>query len=161
MNNLNFDFTAENVSKYWTLLNNSNNSNERKIANEFLMKFKKDCTQCLEISFELFKSSSLDDKLISSLLIYQYLKENPKLFLNNEQLFTQLKSYLLNSILIPYTSEKEIEDNQNINKTKIDLIIERICYSMSIIILLGCCSFWPNAIDDMISFGKETIKHTY
>ena len=95
MNNLNFDFTAENVSKYWTLLNNSNNSNERKIANEFLMKFKKDCTQCLEISFELFKSSSLDDKIISSLLIYQYLKENPKLFLNNEQLFTQIKSYLL------------------------------------------------------------------
>ena len=161
MDNLNFNFTAENVSKYWNLLNNSNNSNERKIANEFLMKFKKNCTQCLEISFELFKSSSLDDKLISSLLIYQYLKENPKLFLNNEQLFTQLKSYLLNSILIPYTSEKEIEDNQNINKTKIDLIIERICYSMSIIILLGCCSFWPNAIDDMISFGKETIKHTY
>ena len=38
MNNLNFDFTAENVSKYWNLLNNSNNSNERKIANEFLMK---------------------------------------------------------------------------------------------------------------------------
>ena len=161
MDNLNFNFTAENVSKYWNLLNNSNNSNERKIANEFLMKFKKDCTQCLEISFELFKSSSLDDKIISSLLIYQYLKENPKLFLNNEQLFTQIKSYLLNSILIPYTSEKEIEDSQNIIKSKVDLIIERICYSMSIIILLGCCSFWPNGIEDMISFGKETIKHTY
>ena len=99
--------------------------------------------------------------LISSLLLYQYLKENPKILLNNEELFNRIKSYILYSILIPYTTEKEIEDNQNINKSKTDLIIERICYSMSIIVLIGCCSFWPNALDDMISFGKKTIKHTY
>lgn len=32
---------------------------------------------------------------------------------------------------------------------------------MSIIVLIGCCSYWPNAIDDMLSFGKSTLKHTY
>ena len=161
MNNNNFIFTPENVSKYWNLLNNSNNQDDKKMANQYLMQLKEECPQLLEISIELFKSQSLDDKLISSLLIYQYLKENPKILLNNEQLFNKIKSYILDSILIPYTTEKEIEGNQNINKSKTDLIIERICYSMSIIVLLGCCSFWPNALDDMISFGKKTIKHTY
>ena len=161
MNNNNFIFTPENVSKYWNLLNYSNNQNDKKTANEFLMQLKKNCQQLLEISIELFKSQSLDDKLISSLLIYQYLKENPKILMNNEQLFNQIKSYILDSILIPYTEENANENNQNINKSKTDLIIERICYSMSIIVLLGCCTFWPNALDFMISFGKKTIKHTY
>ena len=32
---------------------------------------------------------------------------------------------------------------------------------MSIIVLVGSCSFWPNAIRDMINFGKLTLKHTY
>ena len=161
MNNSNFIFTPENVSKYWNLLNNSNNPNDKKEANDFLIQFKRNCPQCLEISIELFKSQSLDDKLISSLLIYQYLKENPKILLNNEQLFNQIKSYILESILIPYTNEKENEEQDNANKSKASLIIERICYSMSIIVLLGCCSYWQNAVDDMISFGKQTIKHTY
>ena len=125
------------------------------------MRLKRDCPQLLEISIELFKSQSLDDKLISSLLMYQYLKENPKILLNNEQLFNQIKSYILDSILIPYTEENDNQDIQNINKSKTDLIIERICYSMSIIVLLGCDSFWPNALDEMISFGRKTLKHTY
>ena len=161
MNNNNFIFTPENVSKYWNLLNYSNNQNDKKIANEYLMRLKRDCPQLLEISIELFKSQSLDDKLISSLLMYQYLKENPKILLNNEQLFNQIKSYILDSILIPYTEENDNQDIQNINKSKTDLIIERICYSMSIIVLLGCDSFWPNALDEMISFGRKTLKHTY
>ena len=161
MNISNFEFTPQNVSKYWNLLNNSNNQNDKKIANEFLIQFKKNCNQCLEISIELFKSPSLDDKIISSLIMYQTLKENPKKLLNNEQLYNQMKNYILNEILIPYTKENDDSLSNNIDKNKINLIIERVCYSMSIIILIGCCSFWQNAIDEMISFGKETIKHTY
>ena len=161
MKNSNFIFTPENISKYWNLLNTSNNPEDRKIANEFLFQFKKNCPQSLEISIELFKNESLDDKIISSLLIYQYLKENPKILLNNEKLFNQIKSYILDTILIPYSNEKNSEENKNINESKISFIIERFCYSMSIIVSIGCCSYWPNAIDEMISFGKKTIKHTY
>ena len=161
MKNSNFIFTPENISKYWNLLNTSNSPEDRKIANEFLFQFKKNCPQSLEISIELFKNESLDDKIISSLLIYQYLKENPKILLNNEKLFNQIKSYILDTILIPYSNEKNSEENKNINESKISFIIERFCYSMSIIVSIGCCSYWPNAIDEMISFGKKTIKHTY
>ena len=155
-----FIFTPESVSKYWSILNNSNNPNDKKIANDFLIQLKKDCTQCLDISLQLFKSQSLDDKLISSLLIYQCLNENPKI-LNDEIIFTQIKSYLLDNILIPYTKQDDIKDQDNITKSKVSLIIERICYAMSIIVLIGILSYWQNAIDDMISFGKTTLKHTY
>ena len=155
-----FIFTPESVSKYWSILNNSNIPNDKKIANDFLIQLKKDCTQCLDISLQLFKSQSLDDKLISSLLIYQCLNENPKI-LNDEIIFTQIKSYLLDNILIPYTKQDDIKDQDNITKSKVCLIIERICYAMSIIVLIGILSYWPNAIDDMISFGKTTLKHTY
>ena len=162
MNDQQFIFTPENLSKYWKILNNSNNPNERKIANSFLSEFKNKCPNNLEISIELFSSESIEDKLISSILIYQYIKENPKKFLNNKELFNQIKEYLLNKILIPYTEIKDNEntDNNEINNKK-NLIIERICYTMSIIILLGCCSFWPDAIDYIINFGKKTLKHTY
>ena len=160
MDNSSLTFTPENVSKYWNILNNSNNPNDKRISNDFLIQFKKDYNKCLQISFQLFKSQSLDDKLISSLLIYQCLNENPKI-LSNEKDFNQIKSYILDNILITYTNEKEIEKQDNIVKSKASLIIERICYAMSIIVLIGTFSFWPNAIDDMLLFGKTTLKHTY
>ena len=120
MNQTNFIFTPENVSKYWNLLNYSNNPEDKKKANEFIYAFKNNCSQCLEISIELFKSESLDDKIISSLLLYQYIKDNPKKFLENEQLFTQIKDYLFNTIIIPYVNsdDKEQNEQQNINKSK-------------------------------------------
>ena len=58
MNKNNFIFTPENVSKYWNLLNNSNNPDDKKIANQYLMQLKEECSQLLEISIELFKSKS-------------------------------------------------------------------------------------------------------
>ena len=161
MNDDNFEFTAENVSKYWNLLNNSNNPIDKKIANDFLIKFKSECNQILEISILLFKSPSLDDKFISSLIMYQNIKENSKKFLENEQLFNEIKDYILKDILIPYINEKEELITNDIDRNKATLIIERFCYSMSIIIIIGSCSHWPNAIDDILSFGKQTIKHTY
>ena len=155
----NYDFTPENISKYWNILNNTNNPEERKTANLFLTELKKNCPNLLQISTKLFTSESIEDKLISTILIYQYIKDNIKKLLLDQQLFNEIKEYLLNQILIPYAKSGDNLENENDKKKS--LIIERICYSMSIIILIGCCSYWPNAIEDMIIFGKQTIKHTY
>lgn len=152
-----FDFSPENVSRYWKLLNYSTNPEEKKIANKFLHEFKTNCPDCLGISMSLFDRESSQDKLISSLLIYQYIKENHKKLFENKQLYYQIKDFILNKILIPYTKK---QDEKNV-KNEISLMIERICYTMSIIMLIGCISYWPNAIDDMLLFGKQTIKHTY
>ena len=164
MTDSNFIFSPENISKYWKMLNYSKNPAERKVANSFLTEFKQNCSQCLEISMSLFSSNSLEDKLISSILIYQHIKENPKKLLNDKQLFNKIKEYILNQVLIPFTKSEDNkvdENNSNLTKSQNSLIIERICYAMSIIILLGCCSFWPDAIDYMLLFGKQTLKHTY
>ena len=59
--------------------------------------------------------------------MYQTLKENPKKLLNNEQLYNQMKNYILNEILIPYTKENDDSLSNNIDKNKINLIIERVC----------------------------------
>lgn len=156
-----FIFSPENLSKYWKILNNSNNPNERKLANSFLSEFKKNCPNSLEISMTLFSSESIEDKLISSILIYQYIQDNPKKILKDKDLFNRLKDYVLNNILIPYTKTQENVETENTINSKTNLIIERICYTMSILIILGCSSHWPDAIDNMLSFGKQTLKHTY
>ena len=72
MNKNNFIFTPENVSKYWNLLNNSNNPDDKKIANQYLMQLKEECSQLLEISIELFKSKSLYTYFIT-LLNFRFL----------------------------------------------------------------------------------------
>ena len=156
-----FIFSPENLSKYWKILNNSNNPNERKLANSFLSEFKKNCPNSLEISMTLFSSESIEDKLISSILIYQYIQDNPKKILKDKDLFNRLKDYVLNNILIPYTKTQENVETENTINSKTNLIIERLCYTMSILIILGCSSHWPDAIDNMLSFGKQTLKHTY
>ena len=162
MEETSFVFSPENISKYWKLLNHSQNPKERKLANKFLSEFKQNCTQCIEIAMALFSSQSLEDKFISSLLLYQHIKENPNKLLKNKELFIKIKEFILNQALIPYTiSEEKKEDDNKQGKSQDSLIIERVCYSMSIIILLGCCSYWSNAIDDMLEFGKQTLKHTY
>ena len=166
MNETQIEYSSENISKYWKILNYSNSPEEKKFANMYLTNFKQKCQNCLQISFQLFNSPYLEDKLISSILIYQHIKENPRELLENKQLFTDIKDYILNKILIPYTNfskENINEQNNNLYLKGIDnpLIIERICYTMSIILMLGCCSFWPDAVDDMINFGKKTIRHTY
>ena len=145
MNEAQVEYSSENISKNWKILNYSNSPEEKRFANLYLTNFKQKCPNCLEISFQLFNSPNLEDKLISSILIYQHIKENPRELLENQQLFNDIKAYFLNKILIPYTilSKENINDQNNAYLKGIDnpLIIERICYSMSIILMLGCCSF--------------------
>ena len=155
----NEEFTSDSISKYWGLLNYSNNLAEKQIANEYFAKLKEKCPNYLEISIELFfKSNLVQDKIISTLLIYLYIKENNNNFLKNESFYNKTKDFLINKALnsIINESEKNIFENSENN-----LIIERICYSISLILILGCISFWPEAVDEMLKFGKQTIKHTY
>ena len=152
-------FTSNNISKYWNMLNFSNDITQKQIANTYFSDLKKNCPNYIDISIELYnKSNIIQDRFISSLLIYQYIKENYNKLIENKILYNNLKEFLINKILFSFIKESE----QNIfESSEGNLIIERICYSISIIIIVGCLSYWPEAVDEMLSFGKQTIKHTY
>ena len=153
------EFTSEGISKYWNILNNSNDISQKQLANTYFRNLKDNCINYLEISIELFtKTNSIQDKIISSLLIYQYIKENYNKLIDNEILYNKTKEFLINQTLISFANESQ----ENIfNSSENHLIIERICYSISLILIIGCFTYWPTAVDEMLLFGKQTIKHTY
>ena len=153
------EFTSDGISKYWNLLNFSNDIIQKNLANKYFSNLKEKCQNYLNLSIELFKkTNSIQDKLISSILIYQYMKENYSKLIDDKNQFHNLKGFLINETLISFVNESEqklFESSEN------SLIIERICYSISILLILGCFSFWPEAVDEMLNFGKQSIKHTY
>ena len=141
------------------MLNFSNDIMKKQAANMYFSNLKEKCSNYLEISIELFnKSNSIQDKLISSLLIYQYIKENYNKIIDNQKLYVEIKEFLINKTLISYINESK---NNIFESSEDNLIIERICYSISLILIVGCFTHWPGAIEEMLSFGKQTIKHTY
>ena len=153
------EYSANNISLFWNLLNYSNDISKKQCANIFFSNLKEKYQNYLDISIELFnKSNSLQDKLISSILIYQYIKEHYDKLIENEILFNNLKDFLINEVLNSYINNPNINIFSNSEES---LIIERICFSISIILLLGCFTYWPQGVDDLLSLGKQTIKHTY
>ena len=153
------EFTSSNISKFWNLLNYSNDISKKQVANIFFSNLKEKCQNYLEISIELFNNSdSKQDKLISSILIYQYIKENYIKFIENEILFNGIKDFLINKVLISYINKEDFDVFSN---SEDSLIIERICFSISVIIILGCFTYWPESVNDMLGFSKFSIKHTY
>ena len=159
MNQVNpaLEYTSSSISKYWNMLNLSNDISQKQQANISFSNLKQKCSNYLLPSIELFESSNnIQDKFISSLLIYQYIKENYDKLLKDEALFNKLKDFLINKTLVAFSNEKDLLENPNIN-----LIVERICFSISYMVMFGCCLFWPDAVEQMLNFGKQTIVHTY
>ena len=152
------EYTSNNISLFWQLLNYSNDIIKKQLANTFFSNLKEKCLNYFEISIELFnKSNSSQDKLISVILIHQYIKEHYNNFIENQILFNSTKDFLLN-ILINYTNDSNINIFSNSEES---LIIERICLSLSIILIIGCFTFWEQGIEDIINFSMNNIKHTY
>ena len=152
------EFTSQGISQNWNILNYSNDLAKKQSANNYFRNLKEKCANYLEISIELFNNSnSTQDKIISSLLIYQYIKENYNQIILDKILYNKTKEFLINKTLISFANESEKNIFEN---TENNLIIERICYSISLILILGCFTFWPEGVNEMLFFGKQTIKHT-
>ena len=99
------EYTSNNISKFWYLLNNSNDISEKQKANIYFSNLKEKYKNYFEISIELFnKSNSSQDKLISSILIYQYIKEHYGYFIDNQILYNNTKNFLINNALISFTN---------------------------------------------------------
>ena len=153
------EYSSYNISKFWNILNYSNDISLKHVANNFFSNLKEKCQDYLKLSIELFNNSnSTQDKLISSILIYQYIKENYNKFIEDEILFNDTKNFLLNKVLISYINNNELDVFSNSDEL---LIIERICFAISIILIIGCFTYWEQGVEDLLLFSKQTIKHTY
>ena len=103
------EFTSDSISKFWNLLNNSNDIFKKQVANNFFSNLKEKCENYLELSIELFnKSNSIQDKLISSILIYQYIKEHYDKLIENKIIYNYTKDFLINK-LISYINDTNID----------------------------------------------------
>ena len=66
------EYSSNNISLFWKLLNYSNDIIKKQLANTFFSNLKEKCQNYLEISIELFnKSNSSQDKLIGTILIHE------------------------------------------------------------------------------------------
>ena len=64
------EYSSYNISKFWNILNYSNDISQKHIANNFFSNLKEKCQDYLKLSIELFNNSnSTQDKLISSILL--------------------------------------------------------------------------------------------
>ena len=153
------EYSSYNISKFWNILNYSNDISQKHAANNFFSNLKEKCQNYLKISIELYQNSnSSQDKLISSILIYQYIKENYNKFIEDEILFNETKNFLINEALISYINNNELDIFSNSEES---LIIERICFAISILLIIGCFTYWTQGVEDLLLFSKQTIKHTY
>ena len=151
---INFNFTPENILKQWHNLNYSNSNDEKKNANLYLTQFKQS-ENSFEIAVQTFKlSDNNNDKLFSCIIIYQIIKEHANYIIENKTYFENIKNIIFNDILQVMIKE----NNQIVNN---NLIIERICYSITIIMLLGLITYWPESINDILNFGKISDIHTF
>ena len=39
--------------------------------------------------------------------------------------------------------------------------VERLCYCISIIMIMGILNYWPSCVEDIISFGKESLENAW
>ena len=102
------EFTSDGISKYWNLLNYSNDIVQKNLANKYFSNLKEKCQNYLSLSIELFKkNNSIQDKLISSILIYQYIKENYNKLIDDKIAFNNVKEFLINETLISFVNESE------------------------------------------------------
>ena len=153
------EYSSYNISKFWNILNYSNDISQKHTANNFFSNLKEKCQNYLKISIELYQNSnSSQDKLISSILIYQYIKENYNKFIEDEILFNNTKNFLINEALISYINNNELDIFSNSEES---LIIERICFALSILLIIGCFTYWTQGVEDLLLFSKQSIKHTY
>ena len=151
---INFNFTPENILKQWHNLNYSNSMEEKKNANLYLTQFKQS-ENSFEIAIQTLKlSNNNNDKLFSCIIIYQIIKEHANYIIQNKTYFENIKNIIFNDILEVMIKE----NNQIVNN---NLVIERICYSISIIMLLGLINYWPESINDILKFGKISDIHTF
>ena len=147
MNNINLPYTIENISQQWNILNNSTIPMENQFANEYLSNFI-NSQNAYNICIELYKTNSEQEKKFSLFMLYQITSKNVSNLIDDKNLFKLYKNNLFEIL-------------STLNENSENIMIEKICNSISILILIGLVRYWPESIEDILNFGKRNNFNTY
>ena len=147
MNNVNLPYTIENISQQWNILNNSTIPMENQFANEYLSNFV-NSENAYNICIDLYKINSAQEKKLSLFLLYQITLKNVSNLIDDKNLFVLYKNNFFEIL-------------STLNENSENIMIEKICNSISIIILIGLVRYWPESIEDILNFGKRNNFNTY
>jgi hypothetical protein len=91
----------------------------------------------------LFESQDKSSHLLAALVIYQNLKERAGELLEKKEEFLNMRNIIFNQLF-------EKLRNYDIR------VIERICYSISILMVVGIASYWPECVEDILNFANSS-----
>ena len=141
--NNNYQFTPEIIlEQYKILYSNIGDKDQKKLASNYLNSFLKTEDFIIKSSYLLTQNFN-DSNFCQFLLISMknHIINNISYYRNDQNNYDKLKNDLLNIFksLNEYINNKEI--------------LIHICSSYALLILIGLESFWPNAIDNIISMN--------
>ena len=147
MNNVNLPYTIENISQQWNILNNSTIPMENQIANEYLSNFV-NSENAYNICIDLYKINSEQEKKFSLFMLYQITLKNVSNLVDDKNLFILYKNNFFEIL-------------STLNENSENIMIEKICNSISILTLIGLVRYWPESIEDILNYGKRNNFNTY
>ena len=141
------DYTKENVEKCWMILNQSSNTEEKRQADNYLREFQKS-PNCFDVCLSLFLSENMQNKIAAAFILYQIVRGRVLDLSENKDLFFKLKAMYFNQII------------PNL-KNSPTLVVQKVCFGASILILAGILTYWQEAIEDIMKFSKESEEKCY
>lgn len=102
----------------------------------------------MDVCKQLIDSSDLNSKFLGAFFIYQSLRERVTELEESKDIFLSYRDLLLIELL-------EKLKNTNLR------IIERISYSISILMAIGITNYWPQCVEDIIQYAKISKENCY
>lgn len=70
------------------------------------------------------------------------------MFMDSKEEFLKIRTLIF---------QKLLEANKNSNQ----IVIERICYSISLLMLIGIVTYWPDCIENIIEYSTQSNENCY
>ena len=136
------EFTKDKIGQAWILFNKSIHVSEKKEANNYISKFY-EYENAIPICFELLEDfNNLDYCICACFALHKIIKQKNEFITKNQNIYNFIKNKLFNEI---YPKITIINSN---------LVINKLCFCGSLIIILGLINLWENSIEETLKFSE-------
>ena len=102
----------------------------------------------IDICKELISSSEMNSRFLGAFFIHQSIKEKISEISESKTEFLKYRDLIFFDLLDKLKNADSI-------------VLDRICFSVSILISVGLISFWPESIEDIIKYAKLSRENCY